>query len=72
MPKLPGYSMQVHRVVGDGPVAVAELTETVEVDGAPVVTPDRWSSISTTRAASPASRSSSNGTVNHRRPLDEI
>ena len=39
MPKLPGYSMEVHRVVGDGPV-VAELSETVEVDGAPLVTPE--------------------------------
>ena len=39
MPALPGYSMQVHRVVGDGPV-VAELSETVEVDGSPLVTPE--------------------------------
>jgi ketosteroid isomerase-like protein len=40
MPKLPGYSMEVHRVMGSGPVVVAELTETVEVDGAPMVTPE--------------------------------
>ena len=40
MPKLPGYSMEVHRVVGDGLVVVAELTETVEVDGVPFVTPE--------------------------------
>ena len=40
MPKLPGYSMEVHRVVGAGPVVVAELSETVEVDGSPMVTPE--------------------------------
>jgi predicted ester cyclase len=40
MPALPGYSMEVDRVVGEGPVVVAELSETVEVDGSPVVTPE--------------------------------
>jgi len=40
MPSLPGYAMEVHRVVGDGPVVLAELSETVEVDGAPLVTPE--------------------------------
>lgn len=39
---LPGYSMDVHRVtyVDNGRRAVAELSETVEVDGAPLVTPE--------------------------------
>lgn len=39
MPTLPGYAMRVHRVLppADG-VVVAELTETVEVDGAPLDT----------------------------------
>ncbi len=45
MPKLPGYSMEVHRVVAGGSavggsVVVAELSETVEVDGSPLVTPE--------------------------------
>jgi ketosteroid isomerase-like protein len=40
MPTLPGYSMDVRRVVGAGPVVVAELSETVEVEGAPFVTPE--------------------------------
>ena len=40
MPSLPGYSMEVHRVVDAGSVVVAELSETVEVDGAPLVTPE--------------------------------
>lgn len=40
MPSLPGYSMQVDRVVYAGDVAVAQLSETVEVDGAPLVTPE--------------------------------
>jgi ketosteroid isomerase-like protein len=41
MPKLRGYEMQVDRVTyaGDS-VAFAELSETVEVDGKPVRTPE--------------------------------
>ncbi len=41
MPSLPGYHMEVHRVLAagtDGSTVVAELTETVEVDGAPLHT----------------------------------
>lgn len=42
MPTLPGYSMDLARVtyVDDGRRAVAELSETVEVDGSPLVTPE--------------------------------
>jgi ketosteroid isomerase-like protein len=42
MPTLAGYSMEVHRVVydADGRVGMAELTETVEIDGRVVVTPE--------------------------------
>lgn len=42
MPMLAGYSMDVARVtyVDDGSRAVAELSETVEVEGAPLVTPE--------------------------------
>src|SRR5215469_10243494 len=40
MPSLPGYSMRVDRVVYAGDVAVAELSETVELDGTPVETPE--------------------------------
>ena len=40
MPALPGYAMRVDRVVSAGPVAVAELTETVEIDGSPLDTPE--------------------------------
>jgi ketosteroid isomerase-like protein len=42
MPNLPGYSMAVARVtyLDDGARAVAVLSETVEVDGAPMVTPE--------------------------------
>jgi hypothetical protein len=42
MPNLPGYSMDVARVsyLDDGARAVAELSETVEVDGSPLVTPE--------------------------------
>lgn len=41
MPSLPGYRMDIDRVteMGDGRVLV-ELRETVEIDGAPVVTPE--------------------------------
>ena len=42
MPTLPGYAMEVSRVtyVDDGRRAVAELSETVTVDGSPLVTPE--------------------------------
>lgn len=42
MPTLPDYSMDVSRVtyVDGGRRAMAELTETVSLDGAPVVTPE--------------------------------
>lgn len=42
MPTLPGYSMDIARVtyVDGGRRAVAELAETVTVDGAPLVTPE--------------------------------
>jgi ketosteroid isomerase-like protein len=42
MPKLPGYEMRVDRVKysADGRLAVAELTETVEVGGRPHPTPE--------------------------------
>jgi hypothetical protein len=40
MPRLAGYEMRVDRVVYAGTVAVAELSETVEVDGERTVTPE--------------------------------
>jgi ketosteroid isomerase-like protein len=42
MPKLPGYEMRVDRVTysADARVAVVELSETVEVDGRPHLTPE--------------------------------
>ena len=42
MPTLPGYSMDIARIsyVDNGARAVAELSETVEIDGAPLVTPE--------------------------------
>ncbi|MDE3087533.1 MAG: nuclear transport factor 2 family protein [Acidobacteriota bacterium] len=40
MPGLPGYSMRVDRVTYAGNRAFAELSETVEVDGAPLETPE--------------------------------
>ena len=40
MPTLPGYSMQVDRITYSGSRAFAELSETVEVDGAPLETPE--------------------------------
>jgi ketosteroid isomerase-like protein len=41
MPKLPGYSMDLHRVTYvDGGRAFAELSETVELDGKPMLTPE--------------------------------
>jgi ketosteroid isomerase-like protein len=38
LPTLPGYGMDVQRVTYDGNRAFAELSETVEVDGSPVIT----------------------------------
>lgn len=42
MPTLQGYEMDLRRVMvsGDGRAAVAELTETVDMDGRTVVTPE--------------------------------
>jgi ketosteroid isomerase-like protein len=42
MPTLQGYGMDIARLIvsDDGRVAVAELTETVEIDGRAVVTPE--------------------------------
>jgi len=40
MPSLPGYSMRVERVVTAGCVTVVELSETVEMAGTPVHTPE--------------------------------
>jgi len=40
MPTLPGYSMDITRVTYARPLAFAELSETVEVDGAPLRTPE--------------------------------
>jgi len=40
MPTLPGYAMAVERVLYTEGAAVAQLHETVEVDGAPLVTPE--------------------------------
>ncbi|HEY3674144.1 MAG TPA: nuclear transport factor 2 family protein [Acidimicrobiia bacterium] len=40
MPTLPGYAMDVTRVTYSGSLAFAELSETVEVDGTPLRTPE--------------------------------
>jgi hypothetical protein len=40
LPSLPGYTMNVDRVIYAGAVATAQLSETVDVDGAPLVTPE--------------------------------
>lgn len=42
VPRLEGYRLDVHRVVHDpgAGVAVAELSETVTIDGSPLVTPE--------------------------------
>lgn len=42
MPTLPGYSMNISRVtaVDDGRRVIAELSETIEMDGKPLVTPE--------------------------------
>ena len=40
MPSLEGYSMHVERVFGTDRLVVAELSETVTLDGTPVVTPE--------------------------------
>jgi hypothetical protein len=42
VPTLPGYELQVSRITpsSDGRTVVVELSETVDVDGAPLVTPE--------------------------------
>jgi hypothetical protein len=40
MPSLPGYAMAVERVIAADDLIVVELTETVEVDGKPLLTPE--------------------------------
>ncbi len=40
MPTLPGYSMDVTRVTYAGSLAFAELSETVQVEGTPLRTPE--------------------------------
>ena len=40
LPTLPGYVMELDRVVYAGSVATAQLAETVEVDGRPLRTPE--------------------------------
>jgi hypothetical protein len=40
MPTLPGYSMEISRVIDAGALVVVELSETVEVNGEPLVTPE--------------------------------
>ena len=40
MPALPGYSMRIDRVVSSGPTVLVELTEIVEIAGAPLETPE--------------------------------
>jgi ketosteroid isomerase-like protein len=40
MPALPGYSMRIDRVQSIGPTVLVELTEIVEIDGAPLETPE--------------------------------
>jgi ketosteroid isomerase-like protein len=40
MPSLQGYAMRIDRVVAAGAVVVVELTETIEVAGAPLETPE--------------------------------
>src|SRR3954453_17763789 len=40
MPTLPGYSMDAARVPSANPLAFAELSETVAVDGTPLRTPE--------------------------------
>jgi ketosteroid isomerase-like protein len=40
LPTLPGYIMELDRVVYAGPVVTAQLAETVEVDGQPLRTPE--------------------------------
>ncbi len=40
MPALPGYSMRIDRVVSHGSTVWVELTEVVEISGAPLETPE--------------------------------
>ena len=40
MPSLPGYSMEITRVIEEDSLVVVELTEVVEIGGEPLVTPE--------------------------------
>jgi ketosteroid isomerase-like protein len=40
MPALPGYSMQIDRVLEHGPTVLVELTEFVDISGSPLETPE--------------------------------
>jgi len=40
MPTLPGYAMEINRVIVKDRIVVVELSETVEIDGVPLVTPE--------------------------------
>ncbi len=40
MPALPGYSMRIDRVLSIGATVVVELTETVDIGGSPLETPE--------------------------------
>ncbi len=40
MPALPGYSMQIGRIVEQGPTVFVELTEFVDIGGSPLETPE--------------------------------
>jgi hypothetical protein len=40
MPALPGYSMRIDRVQSIGATVLVELTEIVEIEGAPLETPE--------------------------------
>jgi hypothetical protein len=40
MPTLPGYAMEISRVMVKDRLIVVELSETVEIEGAPLVTPE--------------------------------
>ena len=40
MPRLPGYALELHRVVYSERVAVAEITETIEMDSKAHITPE--------------------------------
>jgi ketosteroid isomerase-like protein len=40
MPSLQGYAMEIERVIDAGPAVVVELSETVEIGGETIVTPE--------------------------------